>query len=159
VFKHEKYNFSKKRSLFTEAPSNMKMKLFSNEFCHTHEKWFRHPLIFMNESNICWNKFWKDIQLGKGKNRLERKPSTWHWWLTPIILATQEYCTWMPAWANSLGDHILKNPFTKRKLVDWLKKYTLKSSPRNTQKCKNTLSVCLFYHYLPVMKYYRNYSY
>jgi hypothetical protein len=72
----------------------------------------------------------------------------------PVILATQEDCSCMPAWGNSLGDHILKYPFTKQKLVDWLKMYALKSSPRNTQKRKNTLNIYLFYHHLPIMKYY-----
>jgi hypothetical protein len=62
-----------------------------------------------------------------------------------VILANQKDCSWVPAWENSLGDHILKNPFTKKKLVDWLKMYTLKSSPRNPQKRKNILNVSLFY--------------
>jgi hypothetical protein len=52
----------------------------------------------------------------------------------PVILTTQEDCSWMSAYANSLGDYILKNPFTKKKLVDWLKMYALKSSPRNHKK-------------------------
>jgi hypothetical protein len=42
-----------------------------------------------------------------------------HWWLTPMILATQEAVIRMirvlkPAWANSLQDPISKNPSQKR---------------------------------------------
>jgi hypothetical protein len=40
-----------------------------------------------------------------------------HWWLTPVILATQEAeedrCS-KPTWANSSQDPILKNPSQKR---------------------------------------------
>jgi hypothetical protein len=36
-----------------------------------------------------------------------------YWWLTPVILATQEDRDSKPVWANSSTDPISKKPFTK----------------------------------------------
>jgi hypothetical protein len=38
-----------------------------------------------------------------------------HWWLTPVILATQEDGGLNPGWANSSQDSIAKKPFTKKR--------------------------------------------
>jgi hypothetical protein len=55
------------------------------------------------------------------------------WWLTPVILATQERdqedCGSKPAGANSFVRPYLEKPFTKIGLVEWLKVKALSSSP------------------------------
>jgi hypothetical protein len=53
--------------------------------------------------------------------------SAGHWWLTPVILATQEaeirrITGSKHAWANSSTRSYLEKPFTDIGLVKWLKK-------------------------------------
>jgi hypothetical protein len=52
--------------------------------------------------------------------------SSGHWYLTPVILATQEAeirRITVPSQAGQtvLQDPILKKPFTKKEMVEWLK--------------------------------------
>jgi hypothetical protein len=48
----------------------------------------------------------------------------------------QEDCGSKPAWANSSRDPILKKPFTKIGLVEWLKVKALSSSLSTAKKKK-----------------------
>jgi hypothetical protein len=64
------------------------------------------------------------------------------WWLTPVILATQEaeirrIVVRSQPWANSSQDPISKNPNTKKGLVEWLKVKVLSSSPSAAEKENN----------------------
>jgi hypothetical protein len=65
-----------------------------------------------------------------------------HWWLTPIILATKE-AEIRRITVRSQPEQIVwetlswKKPFTKIKLVEWLKVKALSSCPSTTKKKKN----------------------
>jgi hypothetical protein len=60
------------------------------------------------------------------------------WWLTPVILATQETDQEdhgsKPAGANILQQSIWKKTITIKGLVEWLKVIALSSSPTTTKK-------------------------
>jgi hypothetical protein len=53
-----------------------------------------------------------------------------------------------PAQANSLQDPILKKPFTKTGLVEWLKVKALSSSPSTTQKKGENPQIIVFWSFL-----------
>jgi hypothetical protein len=77
----------------------------------------------------------------KGKTLLKiAKHRARHWWLMPVILATQagkdqEDRSSKPAQENSSQDPITKKSHHKKGLVEWLK-VALNSSPSTTQKKK-----------------------
>jgi hypothetical protein len=79
------------------------------------------------------------------------------WWLTPVILATQEeeikrIAVRSQPWGNSSEALSQKKPFTKKKkkkkkglVVEWLKVKTLSSSPSIKKKKKRARDVLAKY--------------
>jgi hypothetical protein len=53
-----------------------------------------------------------------------KPPLTWHWWLTPVILATQE----AEIRRIEFGRPYLENTHHTKGLVEWLKVQALSSS-------------------------------
>jgi hypothetical protein len=74
------------------------------------------------------------------KLSFKTKKEAGHWRLTTVILATQEANQEdhgsKPAQVNSLQEPILKNSFTKKGLMEWLKVKALSSSPSTAKKKK-----------------------
>jgi hypothetical protein len=53
-----------------------------------------------------------------------------HWWLTPVILATQKAASRR----TTVQDPISKKPITKKGLMEWLKVKALSPSPSTEKK-------------------------
>jgi hypothetical protein len=63
-----------------------------------------------------------------------------NWWLTPVILATQEDWSSKPAQANSSKDLILKNPITKNWAGGVLQDEGREFKPQYWKKTKRLLA-------------------